>query len=474
LYKGLTLKFEKEILDDQQAKITVELDSSVLEDYKARAARKISSKTKIAGFRPGKAPFEVIKRLYGDESIEEEAIELMINEIYPKLLKEADVSPAAQGKLEKIESKNPPKFTFIIPLEPEVILGDYHSIRTAFSPEQASEEDVKKVLHQLQLNYSTAATAEREARQGDLVDLKMSASIINPEKDENAEVLKESPYQLILGEDNSGEDTFPFSGFEEHVYGLKQSEEGVFNHKYADKSPFEKLKGKEVQFKVLVQGIRELKKPELNDEFAKNLGNDKSFADFKKAIENDINASKLHEYEHKYMDDLIDKIVSGSQIKYPPQILDEEKHRVLDNFEQNLSSQNMDLDTYLKMNQIDKEKFIKEDIAAAAKRQLEQYLVLEELRKAEKIELEKDELQKEYSKSFSEIQANTDIQKLRRQFTAKGLANRVLMQAANRLINQRVEERLKEIATGSFHTTSENKEINDSPKQEKQQKESEG
>lgn len=464
------MKFEKEILKDQQAKITVELETSLLEEYKVKAAHRISSKTKIAGFRPGKAPLDVVRRLYGDEAIEEEAIELLVNEIYPKLLKEAELSPAAQGKLEKIESKDPPKFTFMIPLEPEVILGDYQSIRMEYSPEEASDEDVNKVLHQLQLNYSTAMPVEREARNGDLVELKINASIQNPEKGENPDILKESPYQLILGEENSEEEKFPFSGFDEMISGLKKDEEKEFIHKYSDDSPFEKLKSREVQFKINVQGVRELKKPELNDEFAKNLGNDKSFADFKESIKSEINASKLHEYEHKYLNDLIDKVISLSQIKYPPQMLEEEQKRVLSNFEQNLSSQNLDLDTYLKMNQIDKDKFIKEDIATAAEHQLEQYLVLEEIRKAEKIELEKDELQKEYSKSFSEIQANTDIQKLRRQFTAKGLANRVLLQAANRLMNRRVEERLKEIATGAFHKNQENVELKDKSKSEVQEK----
>ena len=84
----------------------------------------------------------------------------------------------------------------------------------------------------------------------------------------------------------------------------------------------------------------------------------------------------------------------------------------------------------------------------AAKHQLEQYLVLEEIRKQEKVELEKEELQKAYSESLLELQSNSDIKKLRKQITSKELANRVLLQAASRLINKRVELRLKDIVTG--------------------------
>jgi len=99
---------------------------------------------------------------------------------------------------------------------------------------------------------------------------------------------------------------------------------------------------------------------------------------------------------------------------------------------------------------LEKDKFIENEIKPAAKHQLEQYLVLEEIRKQEKIELEKEELQQAYSESLSDLQSNTDIKKLRKQFTSKELANRVLLQAASRLINKRVESCLKDIVTGKI------------------------
>jgi trigger factor len=448
IFKDYALKFTKEILEDQQAKITVEFESSILDEFKQKAVRKISSKAKIAGFRPGKAPADVVKRLYGEEAVEEEAIELLVNDIYPKLLKEAEVNPAAPGRLEKTESKNPPKFVFLIPLEPEVKLGDYRSIRMDYSPDLVKDEEIDQVMHRLQLNYSTAEPTEREARKSDLVELKINASLSNPVDGENAEVLKDSPYQLIIGEKESKEEQFPFEGFESYITGLKKNEEKKFSYIYPKTSTFEKLQGKEVEFSVLVNNIRELIKPELNDDFAKNLGAYDTLAALRDSIKKELEEAKIHEYDHKYYDDLVDKIISISQVKYPPQVLEDEVQRVLDNFEQNLVSQNLEMDTYLKINHLEKEKFLENEIKPAAKHQLEQYLVLEEIRKQEKVELEKEELQQAYTKSITEIQSNTDIAKLRKQFTSKGLANRVLLQTASRLINKRVESRLKDIATG--------------------------
>lgn len=445
------MKFIKEILEDQQARLIVEMEPMTMDVYKAKAVRRISSKTKIAGFRPGKAPIDIVKRLYGDEVIEDEAIELMVNDVYPKLLKEADLKPAAPGKLEKVESKNPPKFIFLVPLEPEVKLGDYRSIRMNYEKQEVSDDEVEKVLHQLKLNNSTAVPVDREAQIGDLVDLKINAKIVNPIENENPDVLISTPYQIIIGDNNnSNEEIFPFSGFDELLIGLNKNNEKVFTHTFPASSSFEKLKGKEIEFTVIIQEIRELQKPELNDEFAKNYGNEKTLADFREVIKKDLITSKQHEYDHKFMDDLIEKIISISEIHYPPQLLEEEKDRILENFKQNLASQNLDLDTYLKMYQMDKDKFIEEEIKSIAKHQLEQNLVLEQIRQDEKIEIEKEALQEEYSRSFYEIQSSADLQKLRRQFTTKGLANRILIQAVNRLMNRKVESRLMEIATGKI------------------------
>src|SRR5688500_1036372 len=97
--------------------------------YKRRAARKISQRGKIAGFRPGKAPYDMVVRNYGEQAIVEQAMDLFVDSEYSNILKEAEIEPGASGALESIDSLEPPKMTFRVPLAPEVDLGDYHSIR---------------------------------------------------------------------------------------------------------------------------------------------------------------------------------------------------------------------------------------------------------------------------------------------------------------------------------------------------------
>ncbi len=152
------MKFEKKELKDNQVEITVEADNDQFQKAKFKAAVSISKGSKIPGFRPGKAPYDVVKRTYGEEVIEERAIELLVNQIYPDLLKEAEINPHGPGNLEEIVSKDPPKFRFVIPLEPSVDLGDYKSVRLAYKLPKVAKAESEKVLNNLQFNLRNNRT----------------------------------------------------------------------------------------------------------------------------------------------------------------------------------------------------------------------------------------------------------------------------------------------------------------------------
>ena len=444
--RGSNLKFEKKELKDNQVEIITEISTEKFEVSKQSAARRISKGAKIPGFRPGKAPYDIIKRTYGEDLIEESAIELLINEIYPDLLKEAEIKPYGPGKLDEIISKDPPKFKFVIPLQPFLTLGDYKKIKLDYEIPSVNDEEVKKVLTNLQLNYATAEAADREAKSGDLVSVKISAVLEKPDMDQEPGILKDTPHQVIIGE-QTDEEQFPFYGFGEYIIGLKAGVSREFKHKYAKDSIYEKLRGKEASFSVTVESVKSLIKPELNDDFAKSLGLE-SFPDVENSIKEQLENSKKNEFENQYYDELLEKIVKSSKIAYPPQMLEDEIRDVLKNIEEDIAKQNLDLDTYLKLNNREKDEFIEKDVKPAAIKRLEHALVMEEISRQEKIELDQDELKKEFSKSFMQVQSAPNFKDLQKEFTTKKLSNMVVMQAATRLMNRRTLERLKSFATG--------------------------
>ena len=233
------MKFEKKNIENQQVELVVETDADSFGKSKAQAARAISREAKIPGFRPGKAPYDVVKRIYGEEFIEERAVDIMINDLYPKLIKEADLKPYGPGKLDEVLEKNPPKFKLTIPLEPSVELGDYKGIKMAYKLPETTEKDVEVVLKNLQTNYATPEDVDRKAEKGDLVFCRINAVLAKPEKDEDAQILKDTPHQVILGEEEE-ENPFPYKGFADNLAGLASGEGEEIPR---DKDVLERLSG---------------------------------------------------------------------------------------------------------------------------------------------------------------------------------------------------------------------------------------
>ncbi|NTV35476.1 MAG: trigger factor [Anaerolineaceae bacterium] len=442
------MKLETKIQDDHQIKITAEFEENSLEKYKRQAARKISEGTKIPGFRPGKAPFDVVRRLYGDDAIEKQAVEIMIDDVYPQIIDEAKIEPAASGQLEEIISSDPPKFSFVIPLAPEVELGKYQDIRKDYKFEGVADDEVESFLKRIQTSYATAEPVERPIEKGDLVYLKMKGTLKKIAEGENAEVIREAPMQTIVGENSMQEESWPFKGFSNELIGLNEKEEKTFSHKFKKDDASEELRGKEVEFHVTIESVKSLHLPEINDEFAKSTGNFETLEELKKSVLENLEKGKRDEFDRKYFDELIDEIIALSTIKYPPQVVEQEMESVLGSLQQDLAEQKMDLEAYLKLVQKDRETFLNDEIRPAAVKRLERSLVMDKLSHEEKIELSKEDLQKEFDKTLYDMQSTTDFKALRRKMSNERIANAIAMQAASKLMNNRILDRIKAIASG--------------------------
>ena len=170
----------------------VEIEQEAMEKFKRQAARKIAHEAKIPGFRPGKAPYDVVRRLYSDQTITNQAVDLMVDEIYPEILEKADIKPGGPGSLDEIVSLAPPTFAFIVPLAPVVDLGDFHAIKQEFAVPTITDADVEENIQRLRTNYATVEPVERPAQEKDLVYLTSSQTITNPSEGQSAELQKEA------------------------------------------------------------------------------------------------------------------------------------------------------------------------------------------------------------------------------------------------------------------------------------------
>ncbi len=419
-------------------KVIAEFEADVLEKYKHQAARKLSERAKIPGFRPGKAPYDVVVRLYGEEAITDEAKGLLVDENYPKILDEAKINPAAPGSLEEISEGNPVKATFIVPLEPSVELGDYMAMRKKYTLKAVSEKQIDEFVNRMRRNYATAEPSENPAANGDLVYLKLDANLTHPEGDEKAEVLKESPIQVVIGENDPEENDFPYAGFGDNLIGLKEKDEKTFKYTYPADSKYDRLRGKEVEFHAVIESVKTLQLPELNDEFAQSVGgNFENVQNLRDVVKTQLEEQAKNEYERGYFDALIDDLVKKSTVKYAPQTLEHEMEHVVESIQQDLTNQHMELETYLKTLKKEKDAWLEEEVKPAARKRLERSLVLDELARKENVQVKNEDLQKEFESIINEMSYGADMKKLQKELRSERMANAIAMEAASRLLNRK-------------------------------------
>ncbi|MDO9085740.1 MAG: trigger factor [Anaerolineaceae bacterium] len=436
------MKIETIPQEDHQVKIEAEFEDELFESFKRRAARKIAKQAKIPGFRPGKAPYDVVLRMYGEGVINEEAVELLIDEQYAKVLDEATIEPSGPGALKEIVSMEPLKLSFMVPLKPEIVLGDYKEIQLEYTPEAVSEDEITEFLARLQKNYATAEPVDRAIEKGDLVYFKLKG-LANEET-----ILEELPVQFVVGDDQQ-KDNWPFENFSNELIGLKESEDKEIEHTFGEENEDDRFKGKTIKFVVNVQSVKTLSLPELNDDFAKLLGQFEDYAALEKAVRDQQESNKKQEYDEKYFSELISKYAEQATVKFPPFMVDEEIEQMFKSLERDLKQQNLDVETYLKLLKKEKEEYIEENVRPAAINRVKNSLIIEKFAQEEKVEVPKKDIDGIINDTVQMLH-NMPDQKGKKAKVTNEMVNNVAYNAISRLYNQRTLEKMKALATGEL------------------------
>lgn len=442
------MKIQKEFTADNQVKVTAEFEPELLEQFKHKAARKIAQRTRIPGFRPGKAPYSMVVTHVGEATIHEEAVELMLDKVYPEVLAEAEIKPYGPGNLDAIKSENPPVFEFTIPLEPTVELGNVESLREEYQPPQINDEDVQEFITRSRRNSSSIVPTESPATEGNVVFLTIEEVELNPIEGADPILLKETPQQILIPTEAEEKETeYPFKGFSRSLIGHTAGNRYEIEHEFPEDYSDPDLAGKKVLFKIYVQSVKALELPEMNEEFLSTMGNFKTVDELENAVRQNLQADSDASYDNNYYTGLIDKLRQDATIKYPPQMLADEEEQVQHRFEYELSDRQMDLDVYLKVRKIDKETFIAEEVRPTALNRLERSLVMEALTKKYDIKIGNEELEQEVSNIISELLMSGELKDIQKDLGEKKFANVISMEAANRALEKSIRQQLLKIAS---------------------------
>jgi trigger factor len=381
------VKVSVEKLPTSEAVLDVEVTWDEMQSASDKAYRKLVKTIDVQGFRRGRAPRSLLERkLGGKEYIYQEGLDDLISETYRSTLKEHELTPISQPKLDapEFEIGQPYHFSLTVPVLTPAVPGDYHSLH--FEREEASvtSEEVDKEIESLRERLSEWKIVERPAAYGDrvTVDLKLTSG------DQNISDLKDNPFELTQ------ERTGLFTGMDEQVVGMQAGESKSFSVTIPADYSNEKLAGKQADYEITVHKIEVKELPEINDAFAEKVsdGEYQTLEDLSKVVSDNILEGKKRRIREELRDKIVDAAIEQSTFSIHPLLIDEQAEDTLHQFGHMLEQQHISIDQYLTMMRKSREEYLQE-IRPEAEKSVKRQLVLDEIANRENISVTPEEIE---------------------------------------------------------------------------------
>lgn len=381
--------------------------------YLDQAISELSKDVKIPGFRPGKAPKDMVEKKVGKGNILQNAAEKTIQKTYTDILVKDKIDAIGQPKAEilKLAEENDFEYKIVTAVIPEVSIKDWKNaikkINEKFKKEtiEIREEEVEKEVKKIAESRAKLITVNREAKNGDNVLVNFSV-LRNGVPIENG---TSENHPLILGKG-----VF-IPGFEENVVGMKENEEKKFNLKFPDEYHEKSLAGKEAEFRLRLNLVQERQIPEINDNFASSLGKFENLEKLKSSIKDGMKKEKELESKEKRRIEFLDEIIKLSNVDIPQVLINQELHKMKSEFEIQLSQMGMNLDSFLEKMSVTGKKRTEEDLKnewrPQAEKRVMSALILESIAKNQEIKVENEKIEEEMNKTIAYYKNQKDMEK---------------------------------------------------------------
>ena len=371
------MSVQVEKLEKNMAKLTIEVAAEELEKAIEAAYQKNKSKISIPGFRKGKVPRQMIERMYGKEVFYEDAANALIPDAYEKALDECEEDIVSSPSIDvvQIEAGKPFIFTAEVALKPEVKLGKYKGVKVEKADITVTDEEVDAEINkERENNARNIEVTDRAVKDGDITTLDFEGFVdgvaFEGGKGEN--------YPLTIG---SG--AF-IPGFEEQLIGAEIGKEVEVNVTFPEDYQAEDLKGKAAVFKCTVKEIKEKQLPELDDEFASEVSEFETLAEYKADVKGKLEERKAKEAKDAKEAAVIEESVKDSEMEIPEAMLATQQRQMVDEFAQRIQMQGLSIDQYFQFTGSSYEQMI-EQVKPQAEKRIQSRLVLEAVAKAENI-----------------------------------------------------------------------------------------
>ncbi len=385
----MSVKWEKQ--EGNTGILTVEVPAEEVTAGIDKAFKKVVKQVQAPGFRKGKMPRPMFEKMYGIESLYNEALDFILPEAYANAIKEADVEPIDRPEIdiEQMEKGQALIFKAIVTLKPEVKLGDYKGLEVTRQATAVTDEEIEEQLKERQKAFAELVIREDGAiENGDTVKLDFEG-FANGEAFEGG---KAEQYELEIGSNSF------IPGFEEQLVGLKLGEEKDVELNFPEEYHAAELAGQPAVFKVKIHEIKSKEIPALDDELAKEIDEE---VENLEALRTKMKEAALEEKktasETALRDDLVEAAAKNAEVEIPEVMVKSEVDGMMDEFAQRLQMQGMNLELYFQFSG-QNEEALRTQMKDDAQKRVRVSLVLEAIGKAENIEVTEEDTDAEIAK----------------------------------------------------------------------------
>ena len=403
----MSVKVEKK--EGSMAVLTIEVEADVLDKALDRAYQRQKGQISIPGFRKGKVSRQVIEKMYGPEIFYDDAANYVIRETYDDAATESGEDIVSSPVIDVVQIEKGKNFIYTaeVAVKPPVTLGEYKGVVIDKVNTEVTDEDVDAAIEKERKNQArTIDVTDRKVEDGDTVDLDFEGSVDGVPFEGG----KGSNYSLKIG---SG--TF-IPGFEDQLIGAEIGVELDVNVTFPEDYQAEDLAGKAAVFKCLVNGIKAEELPELDDEFAAEVSEFETLAEYKADVRKNLEETRVKEAADAKEEAAISAAVENAKIDIPAPMLETQKERMLEEFAQQLSYQGLSFEQYMQFTGATKQAMM-DQVEPQAERRILTRLVLEAVAEAEKLEVT-DEQYEEEIKTMAEAYGR-DAEDIKKDITAE-------------------------------------------------------
>jgi trigger factor len=430
------VKVTTEKLPKSLLALDIELEPNQVEKGLDRAARRLSQKYTVPGFRKGKAPRFIIENYFGREALMEEASEDLINRAFKDALKQEEIEPVGPASLETVDPSEQFRFRVTVPIPPTVTLPDYREFRLPLETEPVTDEMVDRAMETLRDKHVVLKELEepRPAQQGDQLTVQLETLVDGEPLEERAEDAEIPETALVLEPDRLVDELYA------GVVGINVDEERTITAQMPEDHANEQVRGKEVVFNVKVLGIQERLPPEWEEvptleEF------DGTVEDLRQKTRTDMETSSRQMAERQLVDGFLEQLTEQTSYDIPDVMIRETAHEMLQEQERQFAQYGITLDQMLQYRGQTHDEAT-EELLPQAEQQLKVRLALQQVVRTEQFDITNAEIENEIQ------QIVQDYAEEERETAGRVLATQLRSTVANAVLDRKLRERVMEIAQG--------------------------